>query len=257
MEHQPDTGRGASADDVTTGRTTDPANGSDGHPTATRVDRPSWADARDLLIYVVAPALILWGLVTGLGLLIVGPLAAPLTAEDAMNQWVAARRSATWNAVTATTSYLGSTTMVVAGGLLIFGLVWWRMRDWRLAVTPVIAVVLQLCVYLGVTAIIRRERPSVDRLEQLLPMSSYPSGHVGASVALYLSLILICRRIQRAALRRTLTVVAVVVPVMVAVGRFYRGMHHLSDILAGAIIGSSCALLAHNWYLHRAARSPR
>src|SRR6476660_7817368 len=57
MEHQPDRGRGGSADEVTTGRTTDPAKGSGGHPTATRVDGPSWADGRDLVVYVVVPAL--------------------------------------------------------------------------------------------------------------------------------------------------------------------------------------------------------
>ncbi len=214
-------------------------------------DYVRWADGRGLIVRVLGPAVVVWGLVTGLGYLVVGPLARPLTAEDALNQQVASHRNPTWDAITAVWSYLGSTEMVAAGCLLISGLVLWRMRDWRLAAVPAIAVTLQLCIYLGVTALIRRERPSVIKFETLLPMSSYPSGHVGASVALYLSLFMISRHATRAAVRRALTVVAVVVPAMVAVGRFYRGMHHLSDLVAGALIGISCALLAYGWYLHR------
>ncbi|HEU5486914.1 MAG TPA: phosphatase PAP2 family protein [Microlunatus sp.] len=214
-------------------------------------DHLRWADGRSLIVRVLGPAVVVWGLVTGLGYLIVGPLAGPLTTEDALNQQLASHRTPTWDAITAVWSYLGSTEMVAAGCLLISGLVLWRMRDWQLAAVPAIAVILQLGIYLGVTALIRRERPSVIKLETLLPMSSFPSGHVGASVALYLSLFMISRYAARAAVRRALTVVAVVVPAMVAVSRFYRGMHHLSDLVAGALIGVSCALLAYGWYLHR------
>ena len=44
--------------------------------------------------------------------------------------------------------------------LIVSGLVLWRTRDWRLAVVPTIAILLQLAIYLTVTAIIvRRDGP--------------------------------------------------------------------------------------------------
>jgi len=35
------------------------------------------------------------------------------------------------------------------------------------------------------------------------------------------------------------------VPCAVGCSRMYRGMHHPSDVLAGALLGGLCVLLAH------------
>jgi undecaprenyl-diphosphatase len=94
----------------------------------------------------------------------------------------------------------------------------------------------------------------VPHLDPAPPTSSYPSGHVGASTALYLSFALLAQRIEQAALRRVVTTLFLLVPVLVAWARLYRGMHHLSDILIGGANGVVCALLA--WaYLRRKARA--
>jgi membrane-associated phospholipid phosphatase len=195
---------------------------------------------------------VLWGLAVGLGLALAGPLAAVLTAEDVLNQGLAGYRAGLWDAITSVWSYLGSTEMVVGVCLVVSAIMLWRTHDWRLAVVAPIAILVQLLVYLGVTALIRRERPEVERLEVLLPMSSYPSGHVGAATALYLTFILLAGRIDRVWVRRLVIAVCVAIPLLVAFGRFYRGMHHVSDIVAGFGIGAACALLAYRWYRRRA-----
>ena len=199
----------------------------------------------------MGPAIVLWGLIVGIGFAVAGPLAGPLSAEDAVNEGLAAGRGGPWDTMTFLWSYLGSTEMVAGVCLLVSALVLWLTRDWRLSVVPAIAILLQLSVYLAVIALVRRERPSVERLEVLLPMSSYPSGHVGASTALYLAFILLASRIGRVGLRRAVTAVCIAVPLLVAFGRLYRGMHHVSDIVAGVVVGVVCALLAYGWYLHR------
>jgi membrane-associated phospholipid phosphatase len=85
----------------------------------------------------------------------------------------------------------------------------------------------------------------VPKLDPAPPTSSYPSGHVGAATALYLSFALLAaQRIERAWLRRLVIVVCAVIPFLVAYARLYRGMHHLSDVLIGALNGIACALLA-------------
>ena len=64
------------------------------------------------------------------------------------------------------------------------------------------------------------------------------------------------QRIERAWLRRLVTVVCAVVPFLVAWARLYRGMHHLVDILVGVVNGVVCALLAWN-YLRRRTDTER
>jgi undecaprenyl-diphosphatase len=50
--------------------------------------------------------------------------------------------------------------------------------------------------------------------------------------------------IERTWLRRTVVGACTVIPVLVAYARLYRGMHHLSDVVVGAINGLFCAGLA-------------
>jgi len=78
-----------------------------------------------------------------------------------------------------------------------------------------------------------------------------PSGHVGASVALYTSLAVMATTIERTWLRRTVIGVCSVIPFLVAYARLYRGMHHLSDVVVGAVNGLVCAGLAAGCLVHR------
>ena len=213
--------------------------------------RLCWADGRDGIVRVVLPMLVLWGLIVGFGLAVVGPLADPLNAEDAINRGLAVHRSGAGDSVTFVWSFLGSTQAIAGVCLVVSAALLWHTRDWRLTIVPAMAVLLQLSMYLTVTALIHRERPSVERLDALPAMSSYPSGHVGASAALYLSLILLASRCRRAGVRWVMTAVCGIIPLLVASSRVYRGVHHVSDVVVGMVGGAGCALLAYRWYLHR------
>ncbi len=184
--------------------------------------------------------------------MLTGPLTGPLQAEDAVNADLAANRTGLWNTITLVWSYLGSTEAVAGVGLLVSAVVVWWTRDWRRAVVPVIAILLQLAIYLTITALVSRQRPSVDPLDTLPPLTSYPSGHVGAATALYVALALLALGIARTGLRRTVIVICLTAPLLVGFARLYRGMHHLTDVAAGLLIGVACAAIAHGWYRHRA-----
>lgn len=97
----------------------------------------------------------------------------------------------------------------------------------------------------------RSPTPDAPHLDPAPPTSSYPSSHIGASVALYASLAIMATTIKRAWLRRTVIAVCSLIPVLVAYARLYRGMHHLSDVVIGAINGLVCAALAAHCLLHR------
>jgi undecaprenyl-diphosphatase len=68
---------------------------------------------------------------------------------------------------------------------------------------------------------------------------------VAASIAVYGALaLLISSRARRTWVTVTVWSLAVLLPVIVALSRLYRGMHHLSDVCAGALVGIGALLVA-------------
>src|SRR5215208_2163300 len=216
------------------------------------MDLPDWSDGRALLARVIGPALVLWAGLVGIGFALAGPLSGPLRDEVDVDQYLAAERSHTWNTITLLWSDLGSTEVVIGASLIIGALILWRTRDWRLAAVPAIAILVETAIFLSIASLVNRERPPVEKLDVAPPTSSYPSGHVGASTALYLTFAILALRIERSWLRRTTIFVCLATPILVAFARLYRGMHYVTDVAAGLITGIVCALLAYGWYHHRA-----
>lgn len=211
---------------------------------------PSIGEAlRDVALRAIAPAVLLWAAIVGIGELIRGPLGG-LNSENAISRDVQTTRTPTWDDITAVWSHIGNTEIVIGVCVVAVAFLWWRTRQWWVAVTPALAIALQATVFVIATAVVGRQRPTVPHLDPAPPTSSYPSGHVGASTALCVTFALLAQRIEQAWLRRLLTTLFLLVPVLVAYARLYRGMHHLSDILVGAANGLVCATLAWG-YLRR------
>jgi undecaprenyl-diphosphatase len=103
----------------------------------------------------------------------------------------------------------------------------------------VVAVVGESGLYDGAVSLVRRPRPAVPRLGAGDPMGSFPSGHVAAAICLYGSLAVLAWAFGAPrAVRVTLTALAVLVPPLMALCRMYRGFHHPTDVLAGAVLGA-------------------
>lgn len=212
--------------------------------------RPTPGSAlRDAALRVLAPGVVLFALITGFGFLITGPLGG-LPWEEGVSRSVASGRTDLWNSITMVWSRIGNTEIIIGVCVIAVALIWWRTKQWWYAVVPAIAIAVQASVFVASTTIADRPRPKVAHLDPAPPTSSYPSGHVGAAMALYLTFALMAQRIERAWLRRLVTAVCVVIPFLVAWARLYRGMHHLVDILVGAVNGVVCFLLAWH-YLRR------
>ncbi|MDM7829832.1 phosphatase PAP2 family protein [Cellulomonas edaphi] len=208
---------------------------------------------RDLGMRAALPAVGLWLVIVGLGFLITGPL-DNLPGEKAVSEWFVSIRTPALNDVTSVISQIGNTPIVVTLAFLTMAalLIW--TRQWWFAVIPGLAIGLQAAVFLTSSLVVGRERPDVDHLDDAPPTSSYPSGHTGASTALYVTLALVAQRIPNRALRVVVTVLLLLAPLTMGTARLYRGMHSLSDVLVGLANGIVCALLAWN-YLRRDVRS--
>lgn len=187
-----------------------------------------------LLAVAVAIAALMWTVGT---LLVDGSLPDVLGRADTQTaQWAVAHRTPLLDGVT----HLGTMTAdtIVALGVTavaVVGLRLWLGR-WRESLVVVVAIVGELLIFLVITAAVHRARPPVPQLDQAPPTSSFPSGHTGAAVALYGCLAVIAlRSITRRWVAIGLAIAGFAIPVLVAASRVYRGMHYLTDVVAGAI----------------------
>ncbi|MFC8733536.1 phosphatase PAP2 family protein [Luteimicrobium sp. NPDC057192] len=211
------------------------------------------AALRDAGVRALAPAVLWWAVVVASGLVIVHVLDGFRT-EDAVDRWFAHHRTTTLDTVSAVFSTIGSTPYAIGACVLVALLVLWRTRQWWFAVVAPLALSLQALVFASSATVVGRSRPDVVKLDDSPPTSSFPSGHTSASSALYFTVALIAQRIEHDVLRRTVTVVALLVPFCVATARLYRGMHAPLDVTFGLLNGTVCMVLAWG-YLRRDVRA--
>ncbi|HKE90101.1 MAG TPA: phosphatase PAP2 family protein [Gemmatimonadales bacterium] len=84
---------------------------------------------------------------------------------------------------------------------------------------------------------------------------SFPSGHAVAASALYTTLALIAAQSERRRRPRRIIVWAgVLVPIVVAWSRVYLGVHYLSDVVGGLLLGGAGAVAAAAFLVHESVR---
>jgi len=159
-------------------------------------------------------------------------------ADSAVSRWLAGERTPGLNDATRYTSGVGGTLTVAALAVVAVAFAALAWRRWREPMLVAVAVAGEVAIFLVVTMLVDRERPPVRHLDEAPPTSSFPSGHTAATIALWGSLaVLANERARSAVVRNLFLVLAFVVPVVVASSRMYRGMHYLSDVLGGMLLG--------------------
>jgi len=198
--------------------------------------RSPWATA----VRVLAAAVAVLALMLGVGALLIHQLVhgAVGRLDDSIERDLLAGRTSTWSSLTqAGTQLAEPLTVEVLLAVVVVGLALVGRRvlpPLFLAVT----VILESAIYFTTSTLEPRPRPTIPRLGTGDPVASYPSGHVAASIAFYggcAVLAWVCT--DSTVLRAVTTGLAVVVPPLVGLCRMYRGFHHLSDVLAGALLG--------------------
>ena len=191
---------------------------------------------RSVLLRAVLPALVMFGLLFGIGKALM-TVFDEVPSEERISQKVAAERDGVLNTVTKVVSTVNDTWFTI-GGAIVIGLALLALtRKWWLSVVPLLAISLEASVFVPVTHLVGRPRPEVGRLDNAPPTSSFPSGHTAASFALFWSLAMLATRIGNSTLRRTVQTLCVLFPFGVGAARLYRGMHHFSDIVFGGLLG--------------------
>ncbi len=172
--------------------------------------------------------------------------------DESVARWFVDRRTAGLNSLSFIGSMMADTmvkivvTAVVAVAMLV------RWRRWLEPLMVVVPLVLEATCFIIVTTLVGRPRPDVAHLDSSPVGSSFPSGHVAAAVAYSAIVVVIFWHTRNPWVRSTAVAVGVLLPVFVALARMYRGMHYLTDVTMGALLGGA-SVAATAMVLRRAA----
>ncbi len=201
---------------------------------------------RNGLVAVVAAYVVLSGVAIVVGFLIVDHLGAVRDLDTRVSHWLGARRTATWNDVTWVGSGIADIVVKVPAAAALVAFFFWRWRRWHEATLLAGALALEAAVFVTASLVVGRGRPPIPQLDTIPLTSSYPSGHTGAAVAFYGAIaIVVFWHTRRAAARYLAVTVAIVLVAGVGASRMYRGMHHLSDVVVGILVGAASLLVIY------------
>lgn len=157
--------------------------------------------------------------------------------------WLVAHRSAGLTAVAIAVTTAGSPPVITALAVVAGALLWWRRR----AVLPALVVVGTLGAAMSVSTLTKiavgSHRPA--RALQLIPEldMSYPSGHVTGTLALAGIVAVAVGAHHGRFVQLILAIDVAAVTTMIALTRLYLGVHWLTDIGGGMLLGSAAVLL--------------
>lgn len=180
------------------------------------------------------------GVRAGLSMLLGAKL---LWADDSVLRDVAKLRRPWLNGVAVDVTALGSGTLVALAAIVVIALL--------LTARDVIGAVHLAVAASGaglITEIFKRlfARPRPEVVPHLVDVVSfsYPSGHALGTAAVYFNLAMIARRyMPRHASREILVAVTLAMIAVIGASRIYLGVHYLSDVLAGLLIGIGWSLV--------------
>ncbi|RBY90193.1 PAP2 family protein [Blastococcus sp. TBT05-19] len=233
------------------GQATDPLDvGPDEAPRLAPGTGPEDHRLRAAALPLAGVALVLAAALIGLGALVT---AAPPDGwlqrfDRSVVAWFAGHRGEPLNSVMDTVATLGGTPAVISVGLALATLSLAVTARWRPVVFVVVTLVGELLLYLVVSRVVDRPRPSVPDLTGDLPQAaSWPSGHVAAAAAVYGALAAVVVVHGRARRRWSVLAVPLLLAPAVAVSRVHAAAHHPTDVLAGLLTGGlwvlACTLL--------------
>ena len=137
--------------------------------------------------WLLVPAVCLLAIMVALGYLLTDVVPATALGKwdaEVPRQLVAYRRQEGVSESKLITTLSETLTIVILTALAAAAFRW-KFGRWREALVVIYAVVGETAIFVATTLFIDRPRPSVPRLDDAPPTSSFPSGHTAAAVCFY------------------------------------------------------------------------
>jgi|SRR3989339_1368412 len=151
-----------------------------------------------------------------------------------INAWFFGLRNTVTEKVFFGFTTLGEAAFVIILALIISAFLWRWRKNWQIAAMWVAIIGSEATTYI-LKLFFDRARPAGALV--LESSSSFPSGHATIAIAFYGFLAyLLLREIKK---YRPLTlVVSIIIILAIGFSRLYLGVHYLSDVLAGYLVGA-------------------
>ncbi|NES31750.1 phosphatase PAP2 family protein [Micromonospora terminaliae] len=160
------------------------------------------------------------------------------TLDTEVPRWFAARHTDGLTDLSWWWSKFGDTHAILLVSLVFCPIVLAIWKRWRPVLFVVLAMFGELSLFLASARVVERPRPSVENLDGQMPTSSFPSGHIAATICLWTAMAIIVLPRTDRWWRWLFVAMAVIMPVGVATSRMYRGMHHPTDFMGAILLGA-------------------
>jgi membrane-associated phospholipid phosphatase len=200
-----------------------------------------WRDVGLLLACYV----VLTGVWSAIGWALVHPLddTAIVRTDERVANWFVERRTPTLDDWSLVGSLLAETIVKIIVTAIVVLILLWAVKRWLDPLVVAVSLILEAMVFITVTLIVARPRPDVERLDGSPVGSSFPSGHAAAAACYAAIAVVVFWHTRKRWIRALAVVLTVPMPFIVGVARMYRGMHHLTDVIAGVLLGAASVVL--------------
>ena len=159
--------------------------------------------------------------------------------DKQVNAWFFGLRDIFAEKIFLSFTMLGEAVFVIILSVIISLLLWHWRKKWQIIALWVVVVGSGVCTQIA-KLIFHRARPSDALL--LEHSASFPSGHATIAIAFYGFLAyLLLREIKK--YRALILAVSILVISAIGFSRLYLGVHYLSDVLAGYLVGAVWLLI--------------
>jgi undecaprenyl-diphosphatase len=175
--------------------------------------------------------------------LLVVALVASFRADEAVEQFMRDGQTGIVRFWAKRISHWGNWPVLFVAGTIGLGVAAWRRNP---RVTRLVSIMILSSMIAGLTA-------TAVHLASQRSFSFFPSAHT--SVALAFLTPLLCAAAQRSGVVLTCQIFALLAAISIGWARVYLSVHHLSDVLGGAVLGTIIAMLVAGtrpgWHLRR------
>ena len=200
-----------------------------------------WREIGLLLACYVA----LTGIWSAIGWTIVHPLddTEVVRTDMRLANWFVDQRTSALDDWSLFGSYLAETIVKIVVTAIIAGVLVWAVKRWLEALVVAVSLILEAMVFITVTWIVARPRPHVEAVDTSPVDTGFPSGHAAAAACYAAITIVVFWHTRKRWIRALAVAFAVAMPTIVGVARLYRGMHYLTDVVAGVLLGATSVVL--------------